>query len=126
MLAQWVHVAQPTPSEGAIMPRPGARIARATLDEPAARELARAALATACSSAVVARLNVANARDLLQDSRILLAEPRLVLLPARAAPEGWSIAQAPGVVPSLVVEGGAALAPFRRTVQSLKLDSDSR
>lgn len=89
-LCEWLHRSGIVPRPGAIAADLGGPSLGCDLREPDARELARTTLLALFDATMAARINVPMARELFDETEILLAEPRLVMVsvPARLVPSG--------------------------------------
>ena len=91
-----------------------------SLPEEDARELARFALLGLHGKASAARLNTALVKSAVQEAKLTLANPRLVLVPF-ARQENQLVIEGTDVrIPLLVVKGGAELDAFRVSVHSAR------
>jgi hypothetical protein len=91
-----------------------------SLPEEDARELARFALLGLHGKASGARLNTLLVKNAVQDAKLTLSNPRLVLVPFARKDDHLVIEGSDVRIPLLVVKGGAPLDPFRVSVHSAR------
>jgi hypothetical protein len=117
-LLEWIHQNPPTVHDGKL-PLGGQPVLwSVSLPEEDARELARFALLGLHGKASAARLNTMLVKSAVQQAKLTLANPRLVLVPFSRQADRLVIEGTDVRIPLLVVTGGAELDPFRVSVHS--------
>jgi len=117
-LLEWIHQDPPTVHEGKLPLGGHPVLWNVSLPEADARELARFALLGLHPKASAARLNTMLVKSAVQDAKLTLSNPRLVLVPFVRQDDRLVIEGTDVRIPLLVVKGGAELDPFRVSVHS--------
>jgi len=118
-LCEWIHAAPPEVTGGKIPVDQEARAWGASVSEAEARRLAGTVLLAVHNPASAARLNALLLRQKVLDAELLLAEPRLVMVPFRLEDQSLSAEGLTLGVPRLLLEGGPELDALRLSVHTL-------
>jgi DNA-directed RNA polymerase subunit RPC12/RpoP len=117
---EWIHSQPPAVHDGKL-PLGGQPVLwSVSLGEQDARELARFALLGLHGKASAARLNTLLVKNTVQEPKLTLSNPRLVLVPFARQDDLFVIEGTDVKIPLLVVKGGPELDAFRVSVHNAR------